>query len=84
MLVELVMNVVWGMVKFLIATLGGMLHIVAPTFDLTPLLNLMSYGVYIFGPTAFCFVVNTVVGWASVHLGWAIIEWIYKKIPGVD
>ena len=25
-----------------------------------------------------------IVFWLSVHLAWSIVEWVYKKIPGVS
>lgn len=25
-----------------------------------------------------------IVFWLSVHLAWSVVEWVYKKIPGVS
>lgn len=46
--------------------------------------DIVGKGLYVFGPTTFAVVIANVVFWSSIHLGWAIIEWIYKKIPGVS
>lgn len=46
--------------------------------------QIVKYGAYFF-PLDVLGVVITGFGlWYTVLLGWAIIEWIYKKIPGVD
>lgn len=84
MILQFILDCVWKLVNFLVSTLGSLIHITSPNLDITPLLNVMSYGVYFFGPATFCLVVNTIVGWLSIHMIWAIIEWIYKKIPGIS
>lgn len=28
--------------------------------------------------------ISNILFWILIHIGWAIIEWIYKKIPGVS
>lgn len=84
MLLMAIINVIWVFVAGLISILGGLVHVTAPNLDITPLLDILAYGVYFFGPATFCLAVNTIVGWLSVHMIWAIIEWVYKKIPGVS
>lgn len=46
--------------------------------------NFIALGLYFFGTTPFVLVLGSVVFWSGVHFAWAIIEWVYKKIPGVD
>lgn len=41
-------------------------------------------GLYFTDTGVFNMVLVTVVTWTTIQLGWAVIEWIYKKIPGVD
>lgn len=28
--------------------------------------------------------IANIVAWKGLHFAWAIIEWVYKKVPGVD
>ena len=37
-----------------------------------------------FGATTFCMVVSNIAFWLTADMVWAIVEWIYKKIPGVS
>jgi hypothetical protein len=46
--------------------------------------DLLKAGVYIMGADTFSFAVSSFLFWYSIQLLWAIIEWIYKKIPGVS
>lgn len=46
--------------------------------------HLLSTGLYFFGVAPFVAVINSVVFWIVVDFTWSVIEWCYKKIPGVD
>lgn len=46
--------------------------------------ELLSIGFYFFGAAPFMMVFASVVFWVGVDIGWTSIEWLYKKIPGVD
>ncbi len=40
---------------------------------------------YLFiSPAVFFIVMNTFIAYASALLIWSIVEWVYKKIPGVS
>ena len=41
-------------------------------------------GLYFFGTLPFVLVISSVLFWSGVDLSWGIIEWIYKKIPGIN
>ena len=47
-------------------------------------LNLLSYGLMFFPVDVFITFLGSVGFWMGAHMLWAIIEWVYKKIPGVD
>jgi hypothetical protein len=47
-------------------------------------LNLLSYGLMFFPKDVFISLIATFVFWMVGHLSWSVIEWVYKKIPGVD
>lgn len=46
--------------------------------------EIMMYGTAFFPLSLWIAFIGNVVFWKGVSLTWAVIEWIYKKIPGVD
>lgn len=50
----------------------------------TTFYHFLQIGCYFFGAQNFYLVITCVLSWASIDLIWAIIEWSYKKAPGVD
>lgn len=50
----------------------------------TTFYQFLQIGCYFFGAQNFYLVITCVLSWASIDLIWAIIEWSYKKVPGVD
>lgn len=47
-------------------------------------LNVLSYGLMFFPSDVFITAIVSIVGWMTAHMLWALVEWVYKKIPGVD
>lgn len=85
MILSLILSPIWFLINQLISLLGGFFG----DYDFTVksfgvLLDVLGYGVYFFGANTFCMVVSSIVFWLTVDLVWAIIEWIYKKIPGIS
>lgn len=50
----------------------------------TTFYQFLQIGCYFFGAQNFYLVISCVLSWASIDLIWSIIEWSYKKAPGVD
>lgn len=46
--------------------------------------NLAKVGLSVFPLDVWVIVLGNIVFWLGVHLAGAVIEWIYKKIPGVS
>lgn len=46
--------------------------------------KLLQIGMYFFGANTFAIVISNVLLWSGIHFVLAIIEWAYKKVPGVD
>ena len=46
--------------------------------------SLLQVGLKVFPPDVWVAVIGNIVFWMGIHLIWAVIEWIYKKIPGVS
>ena len=47
-------------------------------------LNLIADAMMFFPIDVWVIVIANVVLWLSLQFAWAIFEWIYKKIPGVN
>ena len=47
-------------------------------------ISVVKTGLSIFPPHVFTIVIANIAFWLVAHMTWAIIEWLYKKIPGVD
>lgn len=44
----------------------------------------LQFACYYFGSSNLAYAIGSIVFWAGVQISWAIIEWCYKKIPGVS
>ena len=53
-------------------------------YDISEFIYLLAYGFYIFPFSLFMIFIGNVLFWLALQMGWAIIEWVYKKIPGVN
>lgn len=47
-------------------------------------IKLISTGLKIFPTDVWVAVIANALFWIMCHFTWAVIEWVYKKIPGVD
>lgn len=46
--------------------------------------DLVSKGLWFFPPDVFVAIFASIILWTGIHLAWAIVEWCYKKIPGIN
>lgn len=51
---------------------------------LTYTINILKYPMSIFPADVWIILISNVSFWYVAQMTWAIAEWIYKKIPGVD
>ena len=72
-------NIFFSFIKvilsFLPSSMGG------PTVHF---FSILGSAIDFFGAGTFTLVISNIVFWSTAHLVWAIIEWIYIKIPGVN
>lgn len=81
MIIELLLAPFFGFIRFLINLLPN-----TPAINLT-LANLIYFvkkGLYFTDKFVFFTCLTVVVTFTTIQLAWAILEWIYKKIPGVN
>ena len=71
----------WLLVDFLISLIPSM-----PTVSsgFNAILDIIGYGCAFIGTSFFLGVIGNITFWMTTQLGWSIIEWCYKKIPGVN
>lgn len=85
MLLGLILKPFFLFINLLISMLGGFfgdVKFIVGGFDI--IIDLIAYGVYFMGASTFSLLISSIGFWFTIEMVWAIIEWIYKKIPGVD
>lgn len=82
MIFEVVLDFVFSAVVFLINLMPTLPSFVSNGIDF--FIKILSSSFYFFDAKAFNFLITTAISFYAVQFVWAIIEWIYKKIPGVD
>ena len=81
MILELILKLVFGLIGIIIDLL--------PKFNLnftgvSSILNTINVGLSFLPQGFFPLLVGTTLFWTLTQLSWGAIEWLYKKIPGVD
>lgn len=47
-------------------------------------ISLISKGLIFFPLDVWLILMGSIIFWLTAHMGWAIVEWCYKKLPGVS
>ena len=81
MIIEKILDMFFGGVNLLISMLPTPL--VETLSGFTPP-DIVRYGVCFFPSDVIALVVTSFIAWKTIFIGWAIVEWIYKKIPGIN
>lgn len=82
MIVESVLNLLFGLVEIVINLVPGMN---APGVDgVIGMSTLLSYALTWFPLDLWIALIANIGFWLTVQIGWIVIEWTYNKIPGVN
>ena len=81
MIIELVTSPMFLLIDSIIALIPE--GLVLPNYILQTL-DLLKYPLSIFPVDLWVVIISNVIFWYGAQMSWAIIEWVYKKIPGVD
>jgi hypothetical protein len=81
MIVELIMALVFTLLSVTINMIPDFMVVNA---DFGMLVAFLSRGFIIFPPQVWVIAITNIVFWLGVQMWWAIIEWVYNKIPGVN
>lgn len=81
MILEVILNMIFGVVEFFVSLL--------PTFGSVPgwaqdFAQLIGYALNFVPKDVWIFFIGSLVLWKFGLIGWSIVEWIIKKIPGVS
>lgn len=81
MIIQLLLMPIFALINML---LGFLPSIPALPDWITSLITLIGYGLIIVPADVWIATISVVSFWWFALIGWAVIEWIYKKIPGVS
>ena len=81
MLVELILAPIFFLVKSVIGLIDGVMSL--PSW-IVYTIDLLSKGMMFFPLEVWGVVIANVTFWLVAMYSWSIIEWVYKKIPGVN
>lgn len=82
MILELCFKPFFILIRFLITLVpsfvgSGVSSLVGFSVHMSPILSLLPNGFF----SAF---IGSVIFYMTAQFGWVVVEWVYKKIPGVD
>lgn len=81
MILELLMSPFFLLIKLIISLFPS---VQGYTGDFGAMITFINLACYFFNPLILNIALANIVAWKTAHMGWAIIEWTYKKIPGVS
>lgn len=81
MLIELVTGPVFALINTIVDMIPDGWQI--PNF-IGYTLDILKYPMGVFPGDLWILIIGNVAFWYMVQLTWGVVEWVYKKIPGVD
>lgn len=82
MIAEGILNLLFGLVKIVIKLLPASIFSMPKWF--TEFSSMVSAGLSFFPSDVFYVAIGNIAIWVLLHITWAVIEWIYKKVPGIS
>lgn len=82
MIVELFLTPIFSLLKGFFAFINNE-GLDLPTW-IDDTLKLIAKGMMFFPVDVYVIVIANIALWLTIQFGWAIIEWLYKKIPGIN
>lgn len=83
MIVEGFCSIIFGLIYGLISLIPTSSSFSLPGWA-TQATALLAKAMIVFPADVWVVVMGNIAFWLIVQMGWAIIEWVYKKIPGVS
>lgn len=82
MLIKLLLSPIFAFISFIVSLIPAIPHqsgSIASNFY-----EFVGFGLYFFGSAPFTMTIGCVIAWSALQFTWALIEWSYKKIPGIS
>lgn len=79
MVLEKIYNAILGVLEFLISLLPNLDFLDTPM--VTGVLDIIGFGVWVIGLDLFMLIVANILFWSVVHFGWAMLVFLYDRIP---
>lgn len=83
MIIQGILTLLFGLICTVIELLPNVNLADVPN-ELGWTLKLLSYGLYVFPIDVFLVIIGGIVMNTTALAVWAVVEWCYKKLPGVD
>lgn len=81
MIIKVLMSPFWLLIDLLISLLPSS---VAQSLSMSSIFDVLGKGISVIGLSNFSIFLGSAIFWYTVQLTWAVIEWLYKKIPGIN
>lgn len=81
MIIKVLMAPFWLLIDLLISLLPST---VVQSLSMSSVFDILAKGVSVIGLSNFALFLGSAIFWYTVQLTWAVIEWLYKKIPGIN
>lgn len=81
MLIELVTSPIFGLINVIVNMIPDGFNV--PNF-VSYTLDILKYPLALFPRDLWILIIGNIAFWYTVQLTWGVVEWVYKKIPGVD
>lgn len=82
MIIESIFLLIFKLIELIISLFPNINMIEGSGVNAT--FTLVSYGLMWFPLDLWIAILANIIFWLSVQGGWIVIEWVYKKVPGVD
>ena len=84
MIIALLLRPIFALLRFAVNQIPMLDIDVGSGVTLSALFEIMGVAFYVFPASLFFIFIGNVVFWMSAHMAWAVVEWVYKKIPGIN
>jgi hypothetical protein len=82
MLLKLIFSPIFALLNFILGLIPSISFLQG--FDIVGIFDIAVFTFVFFPFSVFSVIIGNVVFWLQVQGTWSIVEWVYKKIPGVN
>lgn len=83
MIIEFFLNPIFSIINFFISLIPTQTQS-SQGFNILDFVDILAQAFVFFPFTLFLTCISTISFWLTAHMVWAIVEWVYKKLPGIS